>query len=74
MAEIIPFVAKKEACKELFEECIIEGVTGIENDFGEIAKEVNLYELGCLPKIFDQFIPEANPELIQMYLKIKNFM
>ena len=72
--QIIPFVAKKEACKELFEECIIEGVAGVENEFGEIANEVHLYELSCLPKIFDQFIPEANPELIQMYLKIKNFM
>ena len=74
--EIHPFVAKKETCKELFEECIIEGVAGIENDTGEVANEVLLYELSDLPKIFDRFISEAeaNPELIQTYLRLKNFM
>ena len=72
--EISPFVAKKETCRELFEECFIEGVAGTELDAGEIANEVLLYELSDLPQIFDLFISEANPELIQTYLKIKNFM
>ena len=75
MEEISPFVAKKETYRELFEECIIEGVAGVENDDGEIGLDVLLYELNDIPKIFDRFISdEVNPELIQTYLKIKNFM
>ena len=75
MEEISPFVAKKETYRELFEECIIEGVAGVENDDGEIGLDVFLYELNDIPKIFDRFVSdEVNPELIQTYLKIKNFM
>ena len=70
---IRPLMVYKDLNKSLFEECIIENVKGIENQDGKgIVEELSLYSFQNIPKIFDIFIPDADPGLIQDYLKLRD--
>ena len=71
--EIKPLLIGKNENKHFFEECILENVKGIETANGEdIVEEMNLYSVQDIPKIFDLFIPDADPGLMQDYLKLKD--
>ena len=62
----------KNENKHFFEECILENVKGIETNNGDdIVEELNLYSFQDIPKIFDIFIPDADPALMQDYMKLK---
>ena len=70
---IRPLMVYKDLNKSLFEECIIENVKGIENEDGKgIVEELSLYSFQNIPKIFDIFIPDADPGLIQDYLRLRD--
>ena len=70
---IRPLMVYKDLNKSLFEECIIENVKGIENQDGKgIVEELSLYSFQDIPKIFDIFIPDADPGLIQDYLRLRD--